>query len=485
MKKILYFTIILSASLLSACKKDHVASSLDLVKDSVYYYSAEAYLWNYALPSYNSFKPRGYTGKDDITALTSEVDGLSQYAINPTTNLPYEYSPSNKGAAKYSFIDDGSVSTELGGTNQDYGFSVSYQDRDDLRVKYVFANSAADKAGLKRGYQITKINGSTAIDYDNNVNTVVNAIFYSKTVTLTLQKPDNTTFDVSLAVGTYTSNPVLTYKVLDNGAGKKVGYIVFNTFTVPQNASPLLQAAFNSFTQAGITELVVDLRYNGGGSVATAEILDNYIVPPSKNGTQMYTYYYNDKLQKDIHPLLSNLYKIDKGDFLPENNRVAFAKLGSLNLSRVFFIVTGSTASASELTINNLIPEMDVKLIGMTSYGKPVGFFAIDINKYQLYVPEFETKNSANKGGYYAGMTPGSADYPGKEDYDDLTKDFGDPTEVLLQHALNFISTGTYDVARPKVQSLSMSKQQMRDMSIKLDDHKFNGMIGNKTFQRK
>jgi carboxyl-terminal processing protease len=507
MKKIFYFTLVLATGLLSACKKDKppgntdggvltgptkTGSTLDLIKDSVYLYAKETYLWYDAIPDYKTFQPRSITGSDDITALTNEVDQISQFKINPSTNQPYEYYAPDPGSAKYSFIDDGSVSTELGGTNGDFGLSVLYQETTDLRIKYVYAGSPADKAGIKRGYQVVKLNGRTTLDYDNgtNVNFVVNAVYGANPITMTLKKPDGTTVDVSLAVANYTINPVLTYKVFTLG-DKKVGYLVFNTFTSPENAGPQLLKAFNAFTAANVTELVVDLRYNGGGYVSTAEYLDNLIVPTAKNGSQMYTYYYNDKLQADNHPLLSAIYNIKKGDFLPTNpdNRILFTKNGSLNISRVFFIITGSTASASELTINNLRPEMDVKFIGRTSYGKPVGFFAIDINKYQLYVPQFETKNSANQGGYYSGMTPGSTDYPGKLDYDDVTKDFGDSTEVLLQHALNYISTGVYDVSGPKVQSLSKSKsmsdQQVTNMTLKLDERKFKGMVGKKELRHK
>ena len=98
---------------------------------------------------------------------------------------------------------------------------------------------------------------------------------------------------------------------------------------------------------------------------------------------------------------------------------------------------------------------MDVQFVGETSYGKPVGFFDIDINKYQMFTPEFSVQNSANQGGYYSGFTPGSAGYPGVNDYDDLTKNFGDPTEGLLAHILNYVNTGTYAVTQHTVQSLN------------------------------
>ena len=191
------------------------------------------------------------------------------------------------------------------------------------------------------------------------------------------------------------------------------------------------QSTFN-FTAQNITDLVVDLRYNGGGYVSTAEFLDNLIVPASASGSLMYNTYYNANLVNGKDPLLRNQVRKDPNggtfnysqiDFSVAAQSVSFAKRGSLNVGRVFFIITGSTASASELTINNLRPKMDVQFVGETSYGKPVGFFDIDINKYQMYTPEFSTKNSAGQGDYYTGFVPNSAGYPGVKDFDDPTKD--------------------------------------------------------------
>jgi carboxyl-terminal processing protease len=338
--------------------------------------------------------------------------------------------------------------------------------------------------GIKRGYQITKINGRTDLAYDDGGTTtqfVIQAYAYSKTINMTLTKPDNTTIDVTLNTANYTINPVITYKTLDAGSGKTVGYMVFNSFTDKANAGPKILAALNSFT--GISDLIIDLRYNGGGSVETAEYLDNLLVPSAKNGTKMYTAYFNDKLTTDKYTLFKNLYEIPKGFFSVSNQTVNFQKQGSLNLSRIFFIVGGGTASASELTINNLIPEMDVELIGSVTYGKPVGFYGIDINKYQLYMPMFSTKNSANNGDYYTGMTPGQGIYKGVSATDDLTKDFGDPTEGLLSQALSFISTGKYITRSVQTQSLAtssknvLSADQKRAMEQKFTRSKVKGLM--------
>ena len=514
MKKTL-LVVLLGVACLTSCKKDKKGntdnppkngSTLDLIRDSVFLYAKEAYYWYDGLPDYTTFNPRSFTGTDDLTALTKEVNAISQYKINPTTGKPYEFYAPSPGEAKYSFIDQGEVSTELNGTNKDFGFAPLYNDANDLRVKYVYPGSPADLAGIKRGYKITAINGNSSIDYDGGTGAhtqfVINAYANSSTITLTLQKSDTdlTPLNVTLNAASYTINPVITYKTINAGNGKVIGYIVFNSFTSDDNADAKLDAAFNYFQSQGITDLVVDLRYNGGGFVSTAEYIDNLIVPAAKTNTTMYTYHFNDLLVAGKQKLLYNqvrrdpdtkqLYNYGQFDYTVAGNTVHFTKKGSLNISRVFFIVTGSTASASELTINNLRPHLDVQFIGTTSYGKPVGFFDIDINKYQMYIPEFETQNSAGQGGYYTGMAPGTAGYPGVNDYDDPTKDFGDTTETLLSHAIHYVKLGTYSLPSQRIQGLStkqktFSLDQSNAAAIELNKNKFSGMVFNKKLKHK
>ena len=518
MKKLFYSLFVLSALFFSACKSNKkqdpkpidsskTATTLDLIKDSVFLYAKEDYLWYSSLPTYATFNPRGFTGGDDITALTNEVNAISQYAINPATSKPYEYYDA-QGDAKYSFIDDGTVSGELNGTKGDFGFAPFYNLVNDLRIKYVYPGSPAALAGIKRGYQITSINGRTSLSYDadgygdgssTNLNFVVNAYSNSNTITMTLKKPDGSTMTVTnLAVAAYTVNPVLKDTVYTVATGKKVGYIVFNSFTSDANADPKLDAAFNYFTTQGITDLVVDLRYNGGGYVSTAEYIDNLIVPAAKSGSLMYNTYFNDILTSGKEVLLHKQTRKDDsgndytyGDFnySVASNAVNFLKKGTLNVNRVFFIVTGATASASELTINNLRPVMNVQFVGETSYGKPVGFFDIDINKYQMYIPEFSTQNSANQGGYYSGFTPGTATYPGFAGQDDVTRDFGDPAEGLLASILNYVKNGVYtnSISTQSLQSRvgAIAPNDRRAISLKMNQRQFTGMIFNKKLKLK
>ena len=483
-------------------------SALDLMRDSVFLYAKEAYYWNDGLPDYATFKPRTFTGTNDLDALTKEVNKISQYKINPATGKAYEYVNAG-GEAKYSFIDAGETSTELGGTQGDFGFAPQYfSSADDLRIKYVYPGSPAGLADIKRGYKVISINGNSDFSYDNGgprTQFVVNAFYYSNSIALLLERPDGTRFNVTLSTGRYTTNPVLTFKVFDTGNGHKVGYIVFNTFTSDENARPKLDQAFNYFSGNGVTDLVVDLRYNGGGFVSTAEYLCNLIVPASKNNTLMYKTYYNSTLMAGKASLLANQVRRDPDtkevynyaqllNYLVVHNTENFSKAGALNnVSKVCFIVGGGTASASELVINNirgLRSSVDVKLIGSTTYGKPVGFFDIVINKYEMYIPEFETKNSLNEGGYYTGMTPGTVDYPGIVDGDDLAHDFGDANEKLLKHALDYIQLGTFSIAaKQQIQGVGskamFSAQQSAAAAQALDGGRFNGMIFDKPLKRK
>jgi carboxyl-terminal processing protease len=498
MKKYIYLCLIALTGLTTSCKKNKSAdavpaATVGMVEDSVYLFAQEDYLWYDALPAISVFNPTSYTGSNDITALTNEVNAISQLKINPLTNKPYEYDtdPNDPpGQAKYSFIDNGQVAQELSGSNGDFGFFPIYGvSSTDLRVKYVNPGSPAAKAGMHRGDLITSIVNVPGIDGTSATNiNAINAALNATTIGMTLKRNNGTTYSVTLSVANYTANPVMKDSVYTTSNSRKVGYLVFSTFTALTNAQPQLDAAFNYFIAQGVTDLVVDLRYNGGGVVETAEYLDNLIVPAANTGTNMYTAYYNNKLQNDQYPLLSTKYLINKGDFSTAANTVVFSKQKTLSINNVIFIVTGGTASASELTINNLRPHMNVQLLGTTTYGKPVGFFAIPIGTYQLYIPEFSTLNSASQGGYYTGMVPGSADYPGYVAADDVSKDFGDPTEGLLAHALSYVSVGTYAIPQQQVQSVSGLNSlaaQQQSLNGKLNDHKFNGMVyGNKLKRR-
>src|SRR3569833_723733 len=364
MRKIFYALFLLAVVLVSSCKKEKKIiitppvdttskpSAFDKIRDSLFLYAKEDYLWSTALPDSATFRPRSFTAANQSDALTNELNKLSQYAIYPSTNLPYEFYVGVN--AKYSFIDNGQTEGELNGNRGDFGFGLSWYTQSEMRITYVYAGSPAAQAKVHRGYKIVSINGRTNLTYDAGssgsgatYNFVVNAYFNSNTIALVLLKPDGSTFTANLAVANYNVNPILkdtTYTVNNGGSSKVVGYLVFNTFVSDNVAGPLLDAAFSDFAAKHVTDLVIDLRYNGGGYVSTAKYLDNLIAPAATDGSLMFTYYYNNTLQNNQGKLLKNQWRRDTTfglfnygpdyiDYSVAGNKNYFAKKGTLNIN--------------------------------------------------------------------------------------------------------------------------------------------------------
>ena len=202
---------------------------------------------------------------------------------------------------------------------------------------------------------------------------------------------------------------------------KKAGYLVFNSFlgdtTQIYND---FNRVFNRFAQEGVNEVIIDLRYNGGGYVTVQEKLANYLINAAYTGQVMMTEKFNDKNTR-------------------YNNTTRFKKLGSLNLSRIFFIVSSSTASASELLINNLKPYMDVRLVGPSkTHGKPVGYFPIAVGEWYVFPVSFRTVNKNGEGNYFSGFTRTNSAADG------IDKDWGDRNETSLATILNGFSSGAF-----------------------------------------
>lgn len=449
-------------------------SMSDLLKDSIYLFTKEVYLWHEVLPSYDVFNPRQYTGATDLEAAQNEMKAIR--ALEPLD--------------RYSFVITKTESEGLqDGTNSDYGFDVfpAYADSvapyDSARwyVEYVYKNSPAGKASVERSWYINKING-TQIEYDDASISILNDVFYGSTTSASFEfmKPDGTTTTIDLSQSAYTANSVLYKKVLSDGTNK-VGYLVFNQF-FGQPSRNELATAFNDFQSAGgITDLVVDLRYNRGGSTATQDTLADLIAPTSANNQVMYQYVFNDSLQAGKFPLLKRKgYPDDNTFFQTDYWTVGFEKAGSLNLPRVFFIVSNQSASASELLINNLRPYMDVKLIGDTTYGKPVGFFPIDLYDYSIYPISFKTVNSVGSAEYYDGFAPD------KVVTDGVWYNWGDTQEPCLATALNYISNGTFgrkaNLSDARTRQMYSLQKQLQPGKIKIDK-KFSGMYVEKNRQ--
>lgn len=384
------------------------------MKDSVLMYTRDVYLWNTQVPG--NFNVQSYS---DPAAIMTAI-------------RPYSLEPGFSGAVdRWSFAMKKTEWDQLSGgmgtlsttAQGDFGFSVFFRAEGDLRVSLVEPNAPAGLAGIRRGWRITAINGNSNIT-TANADFIVNAVYNSTGNTFTFQKPEGGVVTKTLSAGHYTEKPVYLDTVYHTG-GKTIGYLVFNSFLGNINqVSSEFQRVFTRFANAQVTDVVVDLRYNGGGYVSLAAQLSNYLVKPSFNGTMMMQQLYNT----------SN----------SANNTITnFNKAGSLNLTDVYFIVGRATASASELLINNLKPVMDVKLIGATAtHGKPVGFYPIPVSDWYIFPVSFKTVNKNGEGNYYNGFAVNG------QVADGLDKDWGDLNEASLASAVRNITSGSYRAAQ-------------------------------------
>ncbi|HEX2393719.1 MAG TPA: S41 family peptidase [Bacteroidales bacterium] len=298
-----------------------------------------------------------------------------------------------------------------------HGIMPGLDASDNIRVVFVYPGTEAAEKGVKRGWIIQKANG-TNLTASN---------FYSQmgedevgvTNNLTFLDNDGQPVSLSLTKEILEINPVLHSEVIEQGVDK-IGYLVFQDFIDAANAE--LDAAFNNFVTAGINELIVDMRYNGGGSSDVALHLAGWLIGKDFGGEPFIYYEHNDILNKDP-------YNLDTMYTVP-------VKSNGLSLSRIFFIGTDNTASASELIINGVDPFIEAILAGSSTHGKPVGMYAIPIEEYVTLPVTFKYTNKNHAGDFYNGIQP---TIPAN---DDITRDFGDREEASLKAVLDYIETG-------------------------------------------
>lgn len=434
-----YFLVLITFLGFSSCEKEttnmtlperpDIVSSESLLRDSVFYYTHYFYLWQDKLPiNYNLHQHR--TADDLLRA-------LRQYAKDPSGQV----------LDRFSFLDrEKSVNSEIQNSQYgDFGFNVRYLNANDLYIKVVYENSPAYAAGLRRGWKVVEINGRTDLDMQSmgqdNFEFLFNAL-YGNLISMKVQDPQNQIHQVHLTQSQYQFNPILKSSILETPS-KKVGYFALEAFVSQNLLKQPLNSLFQNFHAAGVESVIVDLRYNGGGDVSTANFISNLLAPQSVQDKLMNRYEINTTLTQDGWGFFL---------FFPEY----FDKKNSLNIEDVYFLVSNSTASASELLINNLTPYMNVHMIGDdVTYGKPVGYFGWDIMGIDLYAVSFKTLNALGEGDYFSGLVPNFYTI------DDVSKEFGDPQEAMLYAALNHVEQGSFTSGVAN-RNLSMYKNPLR-----------------------
>ncbi|HEX8529341.1 MAG TPA: S41 family peptidase [Cytophagales bacterium] len=408
---------VLVLGLLAGCKEpekvtpqprlDNVAK----VNQSLYDIMKEVYLWNDQLPA--TFDPTQYRTQDE--------------ALEALKYKTYD---------RWSYLEDLQVFMDYfeGGEYVGNGLGLKLDRDGNLWVSYVYPNSPAGRAGLGRGLRISRINGQDVAALLNS-DKIVDALGEDRAGVQTqfsFLNAAGQTSNVTLAKEAVTINSVI-HRSVKEVAGKKVGYLVFTTFIDKSNAE--LDEAFGYFKTQGVSEVVLDLRYNGGGSLSVAQHLAG-LIAPGKAGQKFVELTYNENLKSENQP-----FNIE-------------AQPNGINLSRLLVITTRNTASASEAIINGLKPYLPVYTIGSASHGKPVGMNTLPIDlegnllkwdditsqtKGYAFLPiMFKVANANGQAEYFSGIPADGAAS------DDLSAPFGDPNEDAFAQALYYIQTGTF-----------------------------------------
>ncbi len=358
---------------------------------------------------------------------------------------------------RFSFLSDNYVelTNQLSGISKGNGLEfglVRFSGSDDVfgYVQYVIPDSDASTKDISRGEIFTGVNSQTLnlTNYrdllfgDADTYTLNMAEFVDGEIT-----PNDKEVNLTKLAG-LAENPVFLDKIFEIG-GQKIGYIVYNGFTNEYDEQ--LNDAFGRFKSGGVTALVVDFRYNGGGSVRTATFLSSMIYGTNTNDVFLKARY-NDKYQAILEDNNSETSRFFA------NKTTSGSAINTLNLSKVYIITTNGSASASELVINGLEPYVDVVQIGETTRGK--NEFSVTMvddrdSNFGPYVYNPERKNQIKQGNswaiqpligrnenadgfsdYTAGLVP---DFELEEDLENLGV-LGDQNEPLLAKALEQIT---------------------------------------------
>jgi C-terminal peptidase prc len=319
----------------------------------------------------------------------------------------------------FSYITDRASNDAFFSESQFIGIGVSTTvSGSEMRVLQVFPDSPAEEAGLARGNFITDINGRSVASLiaSGEIDRAFGPSEIGVEISIAFRNPAGERSEATVTKRLVTIPTVSLTRVYDV-AGRKVGYIFFRNFVQPSVAA--LDGAFTELVEAGVSELVLDLRYNGGGLVNVAQHLASLIGGPLTEGQTLAEYFHNDK----------NSFR---------NRIIRFeAKPNALRLDRLVVITTRSSASASELIINALRPFMPVLVVGDRTYGKPVGQYQFDFCDKVLVPVSFTLRNANGEGDFFDGFSPDCA-AP-----DDLEHQLGDTLEGSLREALTLVHTGS------------------------------------------
>lgn len=403
----------------------------------------ELYLWYNEVPDVNP---------------STQSDPLAYFDLMKTT-------VANKDRFHFTYPTDQWQALSQSGVSPGYGVTwviVSSTPPRQVIVAYTQPGSPAATNTLARGEQVISVDGVSINDNTQaGVDTLNEGLFPSvlnASHTFVLQALNNTQRTVTMTSGNVTETPVLNYQspgVISTGTGN-VGYLIFNDHFA--TAESELVTAINTLKQNNVTDLVLDLRYNGGGYLDIASEMA-YMIAGSANtsGKIFEQLTFNNQYSPSIDPVTGQantptpFHSTAQGF---STSPAAGTLLPSLNLNRVFVITGTGTCSASESIINSLRGVgVQVIQIGSTTCGKPYGFYPQDNCGTTYFSIEFQGVNDANFGDYGDGFSPANTAsnpgvlVPGCSVADDFTHTLGSTSESRLAATLNYRTNGSCPAA--------------------------------------
>ncbi len=333
------------------------------------------------------------------------------------------------------------------------GFGIGTTVRDNntrLFITQVFESSAAAGAGFVRGDEILALGTSsstleqmsTLLARPNGFSDAVGPAEAGITRVFRVRTLSGATLERSVTKRSYSLNPVPSHRLIARTGLSPLGYVQLRTFVSTADAE--LRSAFASLRANNVRDVVLDLRYNGGGLVATAELLSD-LLADGKAGQLQY--------RTRLNPAKSG-----------EQINVAFrSRAEAIPALRIAFLTTGSSASASELVINSLAPYADVAIIGAPTFGKPVGQFAFDLASscdLRLRLVTFQNLNRDGAGDYYDGLPDANYNDAFCAAGDDLTRPQDDAAEAMTATAIAWLNDGICPVS---VRTTPLVSKPLRD----------------------
>ncbi|WP_296943041.1 S41 family peptidase [uncultured Massilia sp.] len=403
------------------------------------------YLWYNEIPS--------------TVRMADYTDAISYFGALKTPGL----TPSGKAKDRFHFTYTTAEWDALNRAGEEVGYGLTWSRNATTPPRTWLAaivepGSPAALAGVRRGDMLVAVDG---IDFVNTATTDgvarLNAGLFPKGAgeahRLTIRRGSDT-FDVGLNAAVVASASVKNAKVIDTPTGR-VGYLIFDDFNAV--AEKQLIDAFVMFKAQAVSDLVIDMRYNGGGLLYIASELAYMVSGPTTAGKTFERLQYNDKTAPEAPiPFRNTAY-----GFASPNPAPAGQALPSLGLKRVTVLATSGTCSASEAVINGLRGvDVQVDIIGGQTCGKPYGFTPVDNCGTTYFSIEFQGVNAKGFGDFADGFAPTCTVA------DDLSRAQGDTAEGLLAAALNYRASGTCPVSRAKAVPMELVRPQAKEIAI-------------------